>query len=138
MENSSNKEDALKEIYKKIDDNMQKRLFDIAYTILKEQLHVIKREEKLCMLYFMFQIYYVEYANKVSTIFDYSVNIDELYYCFLQLKFYLRRIEFGLSNTMSEEMKALFNKWVPSIYCMKMFVEHTCIEKEIIHCNLED
>ena len=66
---------------------------------LKEDLsHVTNWTKELCVLAIMTDVFCNEVENNIqNSVFDYSIDINELTKHFIQLKLYLRRLDFDLS-----------------------------------------
>ncbi len=75
--------------------------------------------KELLVMSIMDQVFRREAENDISpTVFDYSLDLDELVRHFIRLKLYVRRLEFGLPDELQDELYGYCQKTGVSDYLL--------------------
>lgn len=116
-------------IKKRINELMQKKDYEMVWKLLEENQEVYSNEFAVCQ--WLFKAYVQERDSNQCTVFEKAGSFEKLIERFTKLKFYLRRIDFGVidDNVMDEILQFLALNRVSS-YELLVVADCSVINKE--------
>lgn len=116
-------------IKKRINELMQKKDYEMVWKLLEENQEVYSNEFAVCQ--WLFKAYVQERDSNQCTVFEKAGSFEKLIERFTKLKFYLRRIDFGVidDNVMDEILQFLVLSRVSS-YELLVVADCSVINKE--------
>ena len=116
-------------IKKRINELMQKKDYEMVWKTLEENQEVYSNEFAVCQ--WLFKAYVQERDSNQCTVFEKAGSFEKLIERFTKLKFYLRRIDFGVidDNVMDEILQFLALNRVSS-YELLVVADCSVINKE--------
>lgn len=124
-------------IKKRINKLMQKRDYEMVWKTLEENQEVYSNEFAVCQC--LFKAYVKERDSNQCTILEKTGSFEKLIERFTKLKFYLRRIEFGVmdDDTMDDIFQFLVMNRVSSFELLAV-AECSVINKEqVLHAIMD-
>ena len=120
--------------------HMQELLHQGEILQLKEELsHVTNWTKELCVLAVMTDVFCNEVENNIqNSVFDYSVEIDELTKHFVQLKLYLRRLDFDLSLEKQLEVYEYLQQTNTSVFLLFYYLNKNVFYPQKVARRLSD
>lgn len=107
---------------------------------IKEALsHVTDWTKELCVFAIMFDVFCNEAESNIpNSVFDYSLDINELTRHFIQLKLYLRRLDFDLPIENELEIYDYLQETNTSDFMLAYYLNHTIFYPQKVSQKLSD